>query len=128
MGLTVLFTHLKIILLPQNLTFSTFSAQILLFTDPQISLFSNFFIKNGSHGTIYTFKNYFVITFFSFQFSAVFKQTLKFGVSMFVALIIRFEVFFIVHNWYSDWIFKIFRLSEMIFCIVLIMTRIYHFS
>ena len=27
--------------------------------DPQISIFSNFFIKNGSHGTIYTFKNYF---------------------------------------------------------------------
>ena len=37
--------------------------------DPQISLFSNFFIKNGSHGTIYTFKNYFTTVFFSFQFS-----------------------------------------------------------
>ena len=38
--------------------------------DPQISLFSNFFIKNGSHGTIYTFKNYFaiVISAISFQF------------------------------------------------------------
>ena len=32
-----------------------------LFMDPQIPLFSNFFIKNGSHGTIYTFKNYFTI-------------------------------------------------------------------
>ena len=27
--------------------------------DPQILFFSNFFIKNGSHGTIHTFKNYF---------------------------------------------------------------------
>ena len=48
--------------------FSTFSAQI--------SLFSNFFIKNGSHDTIHTFKNYFTIIFFSFQFSTVSKQTL----------------------------------------------------
>ena len=29
----------------------------------QITLFSNFFIKNGSHGTIYTFKNYFPTVF-----------------------------------------------------------------
>ena len=48
-----------------------------LFTDPQISLFSNFFIKNGSHGTIYTFKNYFATMFFSFQFSAISKRTLS---------------------------------------------------
>ena len=33
------------------------------FTVPQITLFSNFFIKNGSHNTIYTFKNYFVTVF-----------------------------------------------------------------
>ena len=41
-----------------------------LFIDPQTSLFSNFFIKNGSHGTIHTFKNYFDTVFlvFSFQF------------------------------------------------------------
>ena len=39
-----------------------------LFTDPQISHFINFFIKNGSHDTIHTFKNYFAIVFFSFQF------------------------------------------------------------
>ena len=47
--------------------------------NPQISLFSNFFIKNGSHGTIYTLKNYFATVFFSFQFqfSAVSKQTLS---------------------------------------------------
>ena len=38
--------------------------------DPQISFFSNFFIKNESHDTIYTFKNYFatVISAISFQF------------------------------------------------------------
>ena len=35
----------------------------VLFTVPQITLFSNFFIKNGSHNTIYTFKNYFVTVF-----------------------------------------------------------------
>ena len=34
-----------------------------LFTNPQITLFSNFFFKNGSHNTIYTFKNYFAIVF-----------------------------------------------------------------
>ena len=41
-----------------------------LFTDPQISFFINFFIKYGSHSTIYTFKNYFATVFsvFSFQF------------------------------------------------------------
>ena len=30
---------------------------------PQITLFSNFFIKNGFHSTIYTFKNYFTTVF-----------------------------------------------------------------
>ena len=42
----------------------------VLFIDPQIPLFSNFFIKNGSYSTIYTFKNYFatVISVISFQF------------------------------------------------------------
>ena len=41
-----------------------------LFTDPQISFFINFFIKNGFYNTIYTFKNYFatVISAISFQF------------------------------------------------------------
>ena len=62
--------------------FNPFSATCgshALFTDPQISLFSIFFIKNGSHGTIYTFKNYFATVFFSFQFSAVSKRTLKYN-------------------------------------------------
>ena len=38
--------------------------------DSQISRFSNFLIKNGSHGTIYTFKDYFATIFlvFNFQF------------------------------------------------------------
>ena len=35
---------------------------------PQITLFSNFFIKNGSHDIIYTFKNYFVTMFLIFNF------------------------------------------------------------
>ena len=34
-----------------------------LFTDPQIPLFRNFFIKNGFHSTIHTFKNYFTTVF-----------------------------------------------------------------
>ena len=39
--------------------------------DPQISLFSNFFIKNGSHGTIHIFKNYFATVFSVFSFSKI---------------------------------------------------------
>ena len=42
-----------------------------LFMDPQTSLFNNFFIKNGSHGTIYTFKNYFTTVFSVFSFSKI---------------------------------------------------------
>ena len=34
-----------------------------LFMDPQIPLFSNFFIKNRSHDTIHRFKNYFATVF-----------------------------------------------------------------
>ena len=40
-----------------------------LFTDPQIPLFSNFFIKNGSHDTVHTFINYFVTVFSVLVFS-----------------------------------------------------------
>ena len=36
--------------------------------DPQISLFSNFFIKNRSHGTIHIFKIYFATVFSIFNF------------------------------------------------------------
>ena len=35
--------------------------------DPQTPLFSNFFIKNGSHGIIHTFKNYFATVFSVFN-------------------------------------------------------------
>ena len=53
-----------------NVDFSVANSDYVLFMDPQIPLFSNFFIKNGFHGTIYTFKNYFatVISAISFQF------------------------------------------------------------
>ena len=52
------------------LTFCSEQCIYALFTDPQISFFINFFIKNGSHITIHTFKNYFATVFsvFSFQF------------------------------------------------------------
>ena len=39
--------------------------------DPQTSFFSNFFIKNGSYGTIHTFKNYFATVFSIFSFSKI---------------------------------------------------------
>ena len=48
-----------------------------LFMGPTTTLFRKKNFKNGSHGTIHTFKNYFVIVFFSFQLSAVSKQTLN---------------------------------------------------
>ena len=35
--------------------------------NPQIFFFNKIFIKNESHGTIYTFKNYFVIVFLVFS-------------------------------------------------------------
>ena len=49
---------------PQHLTKSYVnSAPVYCSRLPQIRLFSNFFIKNGSHSTIYTFKNYFATVF-----------------------------------------------------------------
>ena len=56
-----------------------------LLTDPQISLFINFFIKNGSHDIIHTFKNYFAKIFFSFsfQFSAVYTEEYIFRIIFF---------------------------------------------
>ena len=47
--------------------FQPISAHRALFTNPQISFFSNFFIKNRFHGTIHIFKNYFATVFFNFQ-------------------------------------------------------------
>ena len=54
-------------------------AQVHCSRDPQTSLFNNFFIKNESHDTIHTFKNYFTTVFliFSFQFLTIFKRTLS---------------------------------------------------
>jgi len=44
-----------------------------LFTGPAITEFSEFCFKNGSHGTIHVFKNYFATVFsaISFQFSGI---------------------------------------------------------
>ena len=39
------------------------SAPVYCSQIPQITFCSNFFIKNGFHNTIYTFKNYFVTVF-----------------------------------------------------------------
>ena len=76
--------------------FQPISAHRALFTDPQISLFSNFFIKNESHEfhfsatfslkmsltVLFTYLKiillqYFSVFSFSFQFSAVSKRTLN---------------------------------------------------
>ena len=61
--------------------FQSISAHHALFMDPQISFFSNFFIKNGSQ-VLFTYLKiillqYFSIFSFSFQFSAVSKRTLN---------------------------------------------------
>ena len=40
----------------------------ILFMGPTITLFRKKNIKNGSHGTIHTFKNYFTIMFLIFNF------------------------------------------------------------
>ena len=57
---------------PQILTFQTFFSQsvhiVYCSRTHKFHFLVTFFIKNGSHGTIHTFKNYFVTVFFSFQF------------------------------------------------------------
>ena len=45
------------------LTFLWWTVIRALFTDPQILLFSNFFIKNRCSSTIHTFKKYFITVF-----------------------------------------------------------------
>ena len=57
--------------------------------DPQISFFNNFFIKNGSYGTIHIFKNYFAIVFSVFNICL----DMAFCVSKFGVL--RFLFFFV---------------------------------
>ena len=51
-----------------NVNFSQWTVHSCTVYGPTNLFFINFFIKNGSHGTIYTFKNYFATVFFSFQF------------------------------------------------------------
>ena len=75
---------------PKCLTFFVNSERCALFINPQISLFNNFFIKNGSHSAIYTFKNYFAIVFFSFQFLAISKRTRNSRASLLPAFIYLF--------------------------------------
>ena len=45
-----------------------FCGSCALFTGPAVKDFGNFFFKTESHGTIYTFKNYFdtVVSVFNF--------------------------------------------------------------
>ena len=47
--------------------FVLFSGSHVLFTRPQTSFFNKIFIKNGSDGTIHTFKNYFATVFSVFS-------------------------------------------------------------
>ena len=51
--------------------------------DPQNSLFSNFFIKNGSHGTIHTFKNCFTIVFSVFSKKKLYPNGLSLSLSLY---------------------------------------------
>ena len=45
--------------------------------DPQASFFSQTFIKNGSHDTIQSFKNYFSVVFSVFNFQFLAKQAIS---------------------------------------------------
>ena len=58
---------------------------------PQTSLFSNFFIKNGFHSTIHTFKNYFTTVFSVFSFNKIssIQTDLRTINNMDVALLIK---------------------------------------
>ena len=47
--------------------YALFSRSRTLFTRPQTSFFNKTFIKNGSHDTIHTFKNYFATVFLIFS-------------------------------------------------------------
>ena len=72
--------------------------------DPQISFSSNFFIKNRSHGTIHTFKNYFATVFSVFSKISGIQMDPKyvFGLSL-SALRLRFFFFgrsaFLSNQW-----------------------------
>ena len=51
-----------------SVTFQHIGETVYWSQDQQTSLFSNFFIKNGSYGTIHIFKNYFITVFSIFNF------------------------------------------------------------
>ena len=83
--------------------FQPISAYRALFIDPQISLFSNFFIKNESHDIIHIFKNYFVTVFFSFQF--------QFSVFSCIQTDPKCRMFFVVNGKQTSIEWKMFSVS-----------------
>ena len=83
--------------------FQPISAYRALFIDPQISLFSNFFIKNESHEIIRIFKNYFVTVFFSFQF--------QFSVFSCIQTDPKCRMFFVVNGKQTSIEWKMFSVS-----------------
>ena len=50
--------------------------------DPQASFFNKIFIKNGSHSTIHTFKNYFATIFSVFSKISISKRTRNLSLSL----------------------------------------------
>ena len=64
--------------------------------DPQISLFSNFFIKNEFYDIIYTFKNYFATVFSDSIFSFNNNKFNPNGSSMFVRQKLFLPTYFII--------------------------------
>ena len=84
--------------------------------NPQISLFSNFFIKNEFYDIIYTFKNYFATVFSDSIFSFNNNKFNPNGSSMFVRQKLFLPTYFIIqlifatisgfHNtfWYYSWV------------------------
>ena len=58
--------------------------------DPQTSFFTQTFIKNGSHVTIHTFKNYFTTVFSIFNF----KQNKRYSKQLLLFLVNKCAVFF----------------------------------
>ena len=84
--------------------------------DPQISLFNNFFIKNRSYDTIYTFKNYFATVFSVSVFSFNNNKFNPNGPSVFVCQKLFLLTYFTIqlifvnisgfHNtfWYYSWV------------------------
>ena len=74
--------------------------------DPQTPLFNNIFIKNRSHGTIHTFKNYFATVFsvFNFQFSTKIS-CIQTDLSLIILSSLFFCVFFLLHSFSFSFFF-----------------------